>query len=111
MKERDVLKAVLDYLAVKGIYALRLNAGDQFGSYKGKVWRKRGVAPGTADVLALVEDHLNHVPLFIECKRPGGKLSPLQESFKRDIEQRGMAYIIAESSADVEAWLREEGLE
>src|SRR5512146_3091745 len=55
--ESLVLKAVTDLLSAERIPHWRMNAGDRFGSYRGKRWRIRGHAPGTADLLVVPEVH------------------------------------------------------
>jgi hypothetical protein len=94
--ESYVLRSIMDYLAVKRIFAMRMNSGS--------VQDRRGVPvrmhePGTADILALPR---NKVPHFIECKAPNGKQSELQKSFQERVESEGFKYILAYGIDDVE---------
>lgn len=115
MKERDVQKAILDYLAAKGILAFRMNSGATLSSYKGKTRMVRYGTPGMADVLAFpfkperayLRDNLPFeyggtifktiVPTWIEVKAPKGKQSELQKSFQAQVEAHGHRYILASS--------------
>jgi hypothetical protein len=106
--ESYVLRAVMDYLAVRRIFAMRMNSGT--------VEDKRGVPvrmhePGTADVLALPkvgkdaadlwDAHLIR-PVWIECKAPNGKQSELQKQFEQRVKAEGHLYVLAFGIEDVE---------
>ncbi len=120
--EGAILKSIMEYLAARRIFAVRMNSGTQIGSHRGKKWAIHMNAPGTADVLAFAEckrvenvpfDQKGYlkvtleeiVPLWIECKAPKGKQSDLQKSFQQQVESHGHRYIIARSIEDVEAAL------
>lgn len=98
--ESYVLRGVLDYLAVKRIFAMRMNSG--------AVQDRRGIPvrmhePGTADVLALpVINDGYHWPTWIECKAPNGRQSPLQKDFQAKVESAGHRYILAYGIDDLE---------
>lgn len=95
-----------------------MNAGDRYGTHKGKTWRIKGHEPGTADILAA--PHLTcatpyewHYPAFlwIECKRPdGGKQSDEQIAFQAAVEKHGHYYALASSVDDVIEVLRNLGM-
>lgn len=106
--EGYVLSAVLDYLAVQGIFAMRMNSG--------AIQDKRGIpvrmhASGTADVLALPSDGTwwragkNDAQItaacWIECKAPKGKQSDLQKEFQERVEAEGHVYILAHGIDDL----------
>lgn len=44
--------------------------------------------------------------VFIEFKRPGGKLTPMQEREIRKLQQAGVAAEVAFSLEDAQAWLK-----
>lgn len=102
--EGYVLSSVLEYLAVKKIFALRMNSG--------AIQDKRGIPvrmhkPGTADILAF-RRLLDHLPgdaqiFWIECKAPSGKQSELQKAFQKTVEGQGHFYILAYGIEDLEA--------
>jgi hypothetical protein len=104
--ESYVLRAVMDYLAVKKVFAMRMNSG--------AVLDKRGVpvrmhGPGTADVLAFVKKMACSestmwsyiVPTWIECKAPNGKQSELQKQFQEKVEAVGHRYLLCYSVDDL----------
>ena len=108
--EGYVKAAIMEYLAAKRIFAVRMNSGMQIGTHKGKNWAIRMNAPGTADILALpiccVYGVRHSVPLWIECKAAKGKQSEVQKSFQAQVEAEGHFYILARSIEDVEAALK-----
>lgn len=106
--EGYVLASVMEYLAVKKIFAMRMNSG--------AIQDKRGIpvrmhAPGTADVLALPKRFSNVTlafeadlfePVWVECKAPKGKQSELQKQFQERVEAEGHKYILAYGIEDLE---------
>jgi hypothetical protein len=96
--ESYILSAVLDYLAVKRVFAVRMNSGAM------KVDNRflRFGAPGMADILAFNRDGDLFMPTWIETKAPGGKQSLLQKQFQKMVEDEGHQYIIAYGIQDVE---------
>jgi hypothetical protein len=98
--EGYVLASVMEYLAVKKIFALRMNSG--------AIQDKRGIPvrmhkPGTADVLALKNwGYEGFQPHWIECKAPNGKQSDLQKQFQEQVEAEGHVYILAYGIDDLE---------
>ena len=109
--EGAVMRAVLDWLAAKHIFAIRLNSGTQIGTHQGKKWAIHMAAPGTADIVAFPQYqgncgcgtlHRQITPTFIECKAPKGKQSELQKSFQAQVEAIGCKYILAFSLDDLE---------
>lgn len=101
--EGYVLASVLEYLAVKKIFAMRMNSG--------AIQDKRGIPvrmhkPGTADVLAFDREAFRDKsfrPVWIECKAPNGKQSDSQKKFQGKVEAEGHKYILAFSIDDLEA--------
>lgn len=107
-KEAPIQKAILELLAAKRIFAMRVNSGTSVGSTNGRKWAIHMAAPGTADILALLpcyDCNRGFIPLWIEVKADKGKQSELQKSFEADVLERGMRYIVARSIDDVEAAL------
>lgn len=109
MKESEIQKAILDYLAARHILAFRMNTGAMSGTHAGKKWFMRFGAPGMADVLAFpketvcVGERFAHVivPTWIEVKTAKGKQSDLQKSFQIQVEENEHRYILARSLDDV----------
>lgn len=115
MKESQIQRAIIDYLAARHILAFRMNSG----SLRDKTGRpvQFGV-PGMADILAFQwkwcimhgEGSLLHkvkavVPTWIEVKNEKGKQSELQKSFQAQVEGAGHVYLLARSLDDVIAAL------
>jgi hypothetical protein len=118
-KEKQILAAILQFLAAKHILAFRMNVlamptGD------GKRFIKAGV-PGMADVLAfkvrrtgwltnpaIEGDYAKEIiiPLWIEAKTEKGKQSDLQRSFQLLVESYGHRYVICRGVEDVENTLK-----
>lgn len=125
MKERDVQRLILDWLAANRIWHMRLNTGAMKGQHKGKSWFVRFGKPGMADILAFakqerVTHHINGMvdmagtfhdtrvaifacqrPTWIEVKAAKGVQSDDQKRFQAEVEAEGMRYVLARSLEDV----------
>jgi hypothetical protein len=113
IREEDVLRSIMDYLAAKHIFALRMNSGTTLATHNGKTRAIRMHAPGTADILAfpdftVLSARPPHVacfmplPTWLEVKSPTGKQSELQRSFQLQVQQEGHRYAVVRSIEDVE---------
>jgi hypothetical protein len=103
--EADVMRSVKALLKATGILSFRMNSGDRFGSYKGKVWRIMGNPTGTADLLCFIPKEGYVLPLWIEAKSSIGKQSPEQKQFQEMVENEGHSYLLARSAEDLHEWL------
>ena len=112
--EGYVLDAVLQYLAAKRIFAMRMNSGAiRLESQNGRTRYFKGHEAGTADVLALVKrfDYVtgdgsvlcDNLAVWIECKAPNGKQSDNQRAFQEKVEAEGHEYILAYGIDDLVA--------
>lgn len=109
--ERQILRAVMDYLAAKRVLAFRMNSGTLPGRLGKPV--SFGVA-GMADVLAFPKNYgvLLGYPvsqttiMWLECKTATGKQSELQKSFQAQVEGEGHRYKIVRSIEDLEEALK-----
>ena len=114
--EAQTQKAIMEYLAAKGVLCFRMNSGAVLASYNGKTRMVRYGVPGMADVLAFptifkhdltifgkIEGLGYHeqVALWIEVKGPKGVQSDLQKSFQQQVEAHGHRYVLAKSLDDV----------
>ena len=114
MKETDIQRAILDYLAAEHMLAFRMNTGAMVSEYKGKKRFMRFGTPGMADILAFDREsvkegawrHEEIMPVWIEVKAEKGKQSELQKSFQQQVEREGHRYILAWSVDDVIEALR-----
>jgi hypothetical protein len=107
--EGYVLEAIMQYLAVKKIFCMRMNSG--------AIPDKRGIPvrmhePGTADVLVfqpldtrpgLLFAKGEVRPVWIEAKAQNGTQSELQKLFQKRVEEEGHVYILARGIEDLEA--------
>jgi len=84
--EGAVLKTILDYLALRGVYHWRSNTGRRGGVSYGKV--------GSADILGILP---NGRFLAIEVKRPGGVASFEQLEFLANIAKNGGVAFVADN--------------
>jgi len=102
--ESVIQHSILDYLAAKHIFALRM----QTGALKIDQRFVRFGTPGCADILAFpavcFPKNVRRVwqVVWIECKAAKGRQSDLQKSFQRQVESIGHIYILARSIEDVE---------
>jgi hypothetical protein len=94
--EAEVLRACLDYLAVRGIFAWRNNSGAV--PLEGGRFIRFGYK-GSPDILGILP---GGKMLCIECKSARGKLSEEQKNFKVRVEKSGGIYIIARGIEDLE---------
>jgi len=87
MLEKDIQNAIMDWLKLKGWYALRINSGAQFKeNSKGKKYMIRLAPPGTPDIIACTPKGRF---IGIEVKRPGNKPTKLQRETLQRITDCG----------------------
>lgn len=98
--EHQIQQSIMDFLDLKHIYNQRLNSGAIETKAGGMV---RLARPGTPDILIGIPFHGLTLLGFIEVKTRTGKLTPYQEVFKTDMEERGVCYIVARSIKEAEA--------
>lgn len=87
--EAKIQDAVIKYAREKGALCKKNEVGRYFvGSgfpdytiFPDRDWKKGARAP---------------VPFVVEFKKPGGKLTPLQEEVRRQIEARGYKYYLVD---------------
>lgn len=95
-EENPVVKAALELLALYGIEAWR----NQSTHVKGRRYNGR---KGVADVLGISK---NGKLVAIECKAPGGIVSPAQREFLDMVKSRGGVAFAARSADWIEETLR-----
>lgn len=94
--EKATQAAILDYLALRGIFHWRQNTGAYRPDHGGFV--RYGVA-GAPDIMCVLPP--NGQLLGIEVKDSKGRLNENQERFKRELEAVGGVYVVARSLDDV----------
>ena len=108
MLEKEVQKQVLEYLNLcTKILVWRTNSGGMTAEYKG---RKRYIpfngAQGHSDLFGVLPDGK---ALAIECKRPGGELTALQQGFLDKVNQSKGLGMVVDSVESLRKQLREAG--
>ena len=93
--EGAVVKACLDCLAVRGIYAWRNNSGALLNAQHRPVFFGK---PGSADILGILP---GGTFLAVECKAATWKPSDKQIGFLKTIAENGGAAILAWSAEDL----------
>jgi hypothetical protein len=80
VRERDVLRQVRDYLTLKNFFVYRNH--QSLGSHK-----------GLSDLTAIKGGRV----IWVEIKKPGGKLSDYQRVFRDNITYCGGTYYVVDS--------------
>lgn len=95
--EGQVVRAILDYLAIRQIVAWRTNTVGVYDKAR-EAYRPNTGRNGVADILGCLPGGRF---LAIECKAGKGRLSPAQVEFQRDIIRQGGLHIVAYRVEDV----------
>lgn len=98
MKESDIQRQILDYLALKGIFHYRNNSG-AFDNGHGGFYRFG--AKGSPDIICVIGGRY----VGIEVKAPRGRQSDHQKEFQAKLEAAGGKYVLAYSLEDVMNYL------
>jgi hypothetical protein len=85
VSETDVVRGCLDLLALRGILAWRNNTTGVYDPSR-RVFRKFSGRKGVSDILAVLPGGRF---LAVECKMPGKKPSPEQQSFLDEVTEQG----------------------
>lgn len=92
--ESEVQKAILAYLEVTRTFHYRNNSGAYKAEHGSFV---RYGTPGSPDIVCVIRGHY----VGLEVKRPGGKLSPMQKQFAKELIDHGGYYFMVTSIDDV----------
>lgn len=85
-RERDIQKAILDFLRLKNIFCYKNNVSGIYKPSTGSYIPSQ--SSGSPDIIAIIKGKY----IGIEVKRPGNKMSPLQLAFKEKVENAGGIY-------------------
>lgn len=96
--EKDIQKAILQYLKVRGFLCKRNNAGMSFGQHKGKSWAIKIGESGWPDIEGLTKDGRY---FGIEVKTRTGVISDSQLSVGGQIIKNGGIWFVARSVDEV----------
>ena len=94
--EKEIVKAVLDYLHYRGIMAWRNNTGAFMSDNNGRRGFYKFGENGSGDIFAVKDKFY-----AIECKRPGGIQSESQKIWQQRLTQAGGVYILCYSVDDI----------
>lgn len=94
MKERDILRQVLDWLAAEHKFAIRLNTGSFYDA--GRAFHAHNLGAGVADVLIVPPG-----AVWCEAKGPNGRQRPEQKQFEQWVIGYGHKYILTRSVDDL----------
>ena len=118
-KEADVLRACLQFLKLRGIFAWRNNSTGIYDP-TAKRYRTFNGLKGTADIIGIIPvdtaadqyDAPNVIGRFlaVETKAKRGKLSLEQAAFLDGIRARGGLAFVVRSVSELEAALKAEGV-
>ena len=89
--EKDVQKAVLQFLALKRVWAWRNNVGATVAEHAGKRRFFRFGSPGMPDIMAVLP---SGKVFHIECKSSTGKQSEAQLEWQKKAEDHGHYYLV-----------------
>lgn len=100
MAEKDTQRAIMQYLAVKGHYPVRVNTqGVPVRNKQQEIIRMRkSPMVGVADILGVSKFGQFFA---IECKRKGNHATPEQLAFLQEVRQRKGIAIVAYNLDDV----------
>ena len=110
--EKEIQADIMEMLETVGATVYRIGTTRKKGDYQGTMQ-----TPGIPDLLAFVRiparkmtDMRPHaVQLWIEVKRPGGKMSDTQLAFRWNALNAGCEYVVG-GVDEVLAWLKERGV-
>ena len=101
MNETQLVKMILQYLHLKGVFAFRNNTGMHISEYKGTRRAVRFGQPGSADILGVIK---HGRALAIEAKVKPNKPTVTQAAWLQRFSEAGGLAIIAYNLDDVEKW-------
>ena len=100
LKEREIERAIRDYLEAQGYLVIKTDAGHAARFTKRTIGHAvRGDVPsGFPDLIIL---HPSQPAWFVEVKAPGGRLSPTQRLMHGYLREQGYKVIVAYGLGDV----------
>lgn len=103
IKENDILNVICDYLRWEKVVFWRQNNIPVYDATR-KVFRKmpKYSRKGVSDIIILI----NGKSIFVEAKRPKGKMSDSQKDFKVLVESAGCPYHVCRSLEDIKNVLK-----
>ena len=109
ISEAEILKACLEFLAAKGIFAWRVNNIPAFDPKIGRYRSFHGLK-GVSDIIGILPSQEGVGRFFCcEVKSAHGKISASQEAYLQEVDNNGGLAMIVRSIDDLEGFLEEEG--
>lgn len=101
--EQSIVNACLSYLTMMNHFVWRNNSGFFTRDYTTQQGiRRRSVVrtgiKGSSDIIGIAKDGRM---IAVECKRPGGKLTPEQGAFLSEVKKRNGYAVLATSVDDL----------
>jgi hypothetical protein len=107
-REGDLVRQCLDYLQLRKVPCWRQNSGSAMFGAGGKRRFVRFAVTGCADILGVLPP--GGRILAVECKRPGGRLTPAQAAFLRCVAEAGGLAVVVRDLRDLQRALEAEAL-
>jgi hypothetical protein len=98
MLERDIQRQILDWLKAEGIWHRRVSVTP----VKINGGQKRNPMKGFPDMFGVLPGGLGRM-FVIEVKTAKGRLSEEQQQCRRELEAKGVVYVLARSLDDAKA--------
>lgn len=112
MSESDIVKGCLDLLALKKIFAFRINNTGIYDPAR-KCFRTFHGKKGVSDILGIAKNGTKIVSkgcfIAVECKMPKGKLTETQDEFQEEVVEAGGIALTAHSVDELAEDLKELG--
>lgn len=111
LTETMLVRACLDYLALRGVFAFRTNSGAVHAEYKGKHRFVRfSSAKGLSDIIGVIPGRAGRCGgwfLSVECKIGNRKLTDDQMDFANRVTKAGgLALTVRDSVDDLDRQIR-----
>ena len=103
LTEKAIEKLILQYLSIKGIYALKLNTVGVFDQEKGKYRLPRSpfIKKGVSDIIAILKPHGQIIAIEVKTPKRKNNLSIHQKIFMDEVQKNGGISLVATSVVDV----------
>lgn len=98
IREKDIQNQILAYLKIKGIFCWNAKTQGTFDPRRGTFRKLSNLKKGVSDILGILPSGRL---LAIEVKRPGGRVSPEQKDFIKNINDNNGLAFVAYSLEDV----------
>ncbi len=98
--EKDIQRAILEWLSLKKIFHYRNNSGAFKGS-RGQFYKFGSL--GSPDIIGIIKGQ--YVGIEVKGSNGKGKQSEAQKKFQEDLENAGGRYILTDSLEELIKWI------